>query len=89
MFKGKPVTYETPKGAAKPVPFMRNFDGSLVKIWMPGGAPDYTTESEAEPAKYEDPRVMQQWNAFVETGRFADGIMPEVPPKREFCTWDF
>ncbi|GAB1318144.1 Nucleoporin AMO1 [Madurella fahalii] len=89
MFKGKPVTYETPKGATRPAPFIRNFDGSLVKIWMPDGAPKYTTETEAEPAKYEDPHVLQQWKAFVETGRFAGGIMPEVPPKREFCAWDF
>lgn len=89
MFKGKQVTYEMPKGATRPAPFIRNFDGSLVKIWMPDGAPKYTTETEAEPEKYQDPNVLQQWKAFVEAGRFAGGMMPEVPPKREFCAWDF
>ncbi|KAH6616111.1 hypothetical protein B0J18DRAFT_296490 [Chaetomium sp. MPI-SDFR-AT-0129] len=89
MYKGKPVYYEEPKGGGKPVPCLRNFDGSMVRIWMPNGAPVYTTQTEAPPEKYQDPGVMQQWMAFVETGRFAGGVMPEVPPKREFCTWDF
>ncbi|KAK4132119.1 hypothetical protein BT67DRAFT_444018 [Trichocladium antarcticum] len=89
MFKGKPVTYEMPKGGTKPVPMIRNFDGSMTRIWMPDGAPKYTNETEADPAQYEDPNVQQQWRAFLETGRFADGVMPEVPPKREFCAWDF
>ncbi|KAL2166093.1 hypothetical protein VTG60DRAFT_3301 [Thermothelomyces hinnuleus] len=89
MFKGKPVTYEEPKPGSKPVPMVRNFDGTMVRIWMPNGAPPYTTQTEAEPEKYQDPTVMQQWKAFVETGRFAGGVMPEVPPKREFCMWDF
>ncbi|KAL2016407.1 hypothetical protein VTK56DRAFT_3792 [Thermocarpiscus australiensis] len=89
MFKGRPVSYETPKDGGKPVPVIRNFDGTLTKIWMPNGAPSYTSETEAEPAKYEDPGVLQRWKAFMDSGRFADGIMPEVPPKREFCTWDF
>ncbi|KAK3299509.1 uncharacterized protein B0H64DRAFT_388677 [Chaetomium fimeti] len=89
MFKGKPVLYETLKPGTRPVPVLRNFDGSMVRIWMPNGAPAYTTQTEAEPEKYQDPTVMQQWKAFVETGRFAGGVMPEVPPKREFCAWDF
>ncbi|KAL2193220.1 hypothetical protein P885DRAFT_45954 [Corynascus similis CBS 632.67] len=89
MFKGKPVSYEEPKPGLKPVPVVRNFDGTTVRIWMPNGAPPYTTQTEAEPEKYQDPTVMQQWKAFVETGRFAGGVMPEVPPKREFCIWDF
>lgn len=97
MFKGKPVFYEEPRssnsnggGNVKPVPVLRNFDGSTVRIWMPNGAPPYTTQTEAaDPQKYEDPGVMRQWLAFVQTGRFEGGVMPEVPPKREFCMWDF
>ncbi|KAK4101247.1 hypothetical protein N658DRAFT_496543 [Parathielavia hyrcaniae] len=89
MFKGKPVMYVAPKDGQRPVPMIRNFDGSMVRVWMPNGAPAYTDQTEAEPAKYEDSNVMQQWKAFVETGRFSGGVMPEVPPKREFCLWDF
>ncbi|KAL2130085.1 hypothetical protein VTI74DRAFT_6923 [Chaetomium olivicolor] len=89
MFKGRPVTYEEPKGGGKEVPVIRNFDGSKVRIWMPNGAPPYTDQTEAEPGKYEDPGVVKQWKSFVETGRFEGGVMPEVPPKREWCAWDF
>jgi nucleoporin NUP42 len=39
---------------------------------------------------YEDPKVLAQWEGFVSNGgRFADGVMPEVPPRREWCVWDF
>ncbi|EGS22464.1 uncharacterized protein CTHT_0020020 [Thermochaetoides thermophila DSM 1495] len=88
-FKGKPVVYETPKGAAKPVPHIRQFDGTLVRIWMPDGAPAYTADTEAEdPKVYEDEGVKRQWQSFLEKGRF-EGGMPEVPPRREWCVWDF
>ncbi|KAK0666638.1 hypothetical protein QBC41DRAFT_325463 [Cercophora samala] len=90
MFKGKPVMYQVVKGQGEnPIPVLRGFDGSIHKIWNPNGAPRYTTETEAEPEKYNDPVVQRQWVHFVETGRFEGGIMPEVPPKREFCVWDF
>ncbi|KAK4226305.1 nucleoporin AMO1 [Podospora fimiseda] len=90
MFKGKAVIYETPKGSDKPLPFVRQFDGSMMRIWMPNGAPPYTKETEADdPSVYEDPAVQQQWAGFLQTGEFEDGMMPEVPPKREWCSWDF
>ncbi|KAK4204531.1 hypothetical protein QBC40DRAFT_272513 [Triangularia verruculosa] len=90
MFKGKPVMYEVVKSQGeKPVPVIKNFDGTVMKIWNPNGAPNYTTETEAEPEKYNDPKVQHQWAMFVETGRFEGGVMPEVPPKREFCVWNF
>ncbi|KAK4173531.1 hypothetical protein QBC36DRAFT_335628 [Triangularia setosa] len=90
MFKGKPVMYEVVKTQGeKPIPVIKSFDGSIQKIWNPNGAPNYTTETEAEPEKYNDPTVQSQWVKFVETGKFDMGIMPEVPPKREFCVWDF
>ncbi|KAJ4289929.1 hypothetical protein N0V88_006726 [Collariella sp. IMI 366227] len=88
MFKGRPVVYEEPKSGGKAVPMIRNFDGSMVRIWMPNGAPPYTDQTEAEPTKYGDPNVLRQWKAFVETGRFEGGVMPEVPPRREWCQWD-
>jgi nucleoporin NUP42 len=90
MFKGKPVVYETPKSGGRPVPVLRNFDGTAVRIWHPNGAPGYTAETEAgEAEKYEDAGVVRQWRLFVETGRFEGGVMPEVPPRREWCLWDF
>jgi len=90
MFKGKPVSWQQLKPGQREVPVLRGFDGSAAKIWFPDGAPPFTPETEAaDLAAYQDPAVKQQWDAFVQTGRFAGGVMPEVPPRREFCVWDF
>ncbi|KAK3388568.1 hypothetical protein B0T20DRAFT_98208 [Sordaria brevicollis] len=95
-FKGKPVTYQSiPKPGApdtappeKEVPVIRNFDGSFQVIWFPDGAPKYTADTEAPEQEY-TPDVLAVWQKFMETGRFEGGVMPEVAPKREFCSWDF
>ncbi|KAK3689302.1 hypothetical protein B0T22DRAFT_169781 [Podospora appendiculata] len=92
MFKGKPVSYQVLKGGSgdKEVPVVRGFDGTAAKIWFPDGAPNYTAETEAADARvYEDPAVLGQWRGFLETGGFVGGVMPEVPPLREFCAWNF
>ncbi len=91
MFKGKNVTYQVlGTKSTKPVPVVRNFDGSVTRIWFPDGAPNYTHETEAEDVSvYQDPKVAAPWKVFVDTGRFEGGLMPEVPPLREFCAWDF
>jgi nucleoporin NUP42 len=92
MFKGMKVTYEAPKraGVDKPaVPVINTGGGSSKKIWFPDGAPVYTADTEAADPSMYDEKTMAQWNAFLQTGRFANGIMPEVAPKREWCAWDF
>lgn len=91
MFKGKAVAYRHLKSddKEKETPVIANFDGSVAKIWFPDGAPPYNRDTEAEDAAAYTPPVMQQWKVFVETGKFAGGMVPEVPPKREFCAWDF
>lgn len=90
MFKGKAVTYELPKnGGDKEVPVIRNFDGSSTRIWFPNGAPPYNQDTEGAAGGGYDEKTSARWNAFAQTGRFEDGVMPEVPPMREFCTWDF
>ncbi|KAK0724485.1 hypothetical protein B0H67DRAFT_568058 [Lasiosphaeris hirsuta] len=91
MFKGKPVSY-TALGSgkdSKELPVVRSFDGTATRIWFPDGAPNYSPETEAEDKAYADPEVLRKWKVFMDTGRFEGGIMPEVPPKREFCAWDF
>lgn len=89
MFKGRPVAYEVLSSGGKPVPVIRNFDGSSTRIWMPDGPPNYTPDTEAEPAKYEDAEVQRMYEVFMQAGKFAGDVMPEVSPKREFCRWDF
>ncbi|KAK2595563.1 hypothetical protein QQS21_006737 [Conoideocrella luteorostrata] len=81
-FKGKPVTY---KGN---LPGIRAFDGTWTRIWFPGGPPAYYKDTELLPDQY-DEKSRNQWATFAQTGAFADGMMPELPPPRECTLWDF
>ncbi|KAG5947963.1 hypothetical protein E4U53_006356 [Claviceps sorghi] len=81
-FKGKPVTY---KGD---LPGVRAFDGTWTRIWFPAGPPGYYKDTELPPDQY-DERSIAQWTAFHQTGQFAEGVMPELPPPRECTIWDF
>lgn len=98
MFKGKAVTYQLPPADpgqpwnpdAKPVPVVRAADGSYTKIWFPDGPPPYNQDTEAaDEAVYADPATLEAWKVFRQEKKFADGLMPLVPPRREWCTWDF
>jgi len=91
MFKGKPVSYQALGSKTdKQFPVLRAFDGTMTRIWFPDGPPNYSIETEAsDRTLYQDPKVKEQWNSFMQTETFADGLMPEVPPLREFCKWDF
>ncbi|OAA56065.1 CCCH zinc finger domain protein [Cordyceps fumosorosea ARSEF 2679] len=79
-FKGKAVTYNDGK------PGVRAFDGTWTRIWFPDGPPAYYKDTEA--AAY-DQASTAQWKQFEQTGKFADGVMPSVPPPRECTVWDF
>jgi nucleoporin NUP42 len=79
-WKGKPVTYKDG------VPGIRNFDGKWSRIWFPDGAPAYNKDTELPDEAY-DERSKAQWAHFERTATFGEG-MPELPPKRESCTWD-
>ncbi|KAK5995579.1 Nuclear pore protein AMO1 [Cladobotryum mycophilum] len=82
MFKGKPVTYKDG------MPGIRTFDGTWTKIWFPDGPPGYNKDTALSPEQYGD-KTKAQWLQFAQTGAFADGIMPELPPPRECTQWDF
>lgn len=76
------------------VPVVREFDGTIRRIWFPCGPPAENSDTEALPgpdgkSPYDDPKVVEQWSGFVATGRFENGVMPEVPPKRSICNWVF
>ncbi|KAK1673253.1 hypothetical protein BDP55DRAFT_614424 [Colletotrichum godetiae] len=79
-WKGKPVTYQNN------LPGIRAFNGAWSRIWFPDGPPNYYKDTELPDELYDD-KSKQQWQAFTQTGRF-EGLMPELPPKREFCLWD-
>lgn len=82
VFKGKPVVYKDEK------PGIRQFDGTWCRVWFPDGPPGYTKDTEL-PADQYDEKSKTQWAAFQQTGRFGDGLMPELPPPRECTVWDF
>lgn len=76
------------------VPVIRAFDGTIRRVWFPNGPPAGDADTEAAPgpdgkSPYDDPKVMQQWSGFASTGRFENGVMPEVPPQRSLCNWVF
>ncbi|KAK8046900.1 hypothetical protein PG996_014964 [Apiospora saccharicola] len=82
-FKGEPVMY---KDAT--TPGLRLPDGSFRKIWFPNGPPPYYRGTEPDdPASYTD-EVKKAYADMHANGRFL-GAMPDVPPLREECVWDF
>ncbi|POR36964.1 Uncharacterized protein TPAR_02832 [Tolypocladium paradoxum] len=81
-FKGKPVIYKDGQ------PGNRGFDGTWRRIWFPNGPPGYYKDTELLPDEY-DGKSKTQWEAFAQTGAFADGTMPALPPPRECTRWDF
>ncbi|CAK7271291.1 hypothetical protein SEPCBS57363_004540 [Sporothrix epigloea] len=95
-FQGRPVTYQVPKDSADngvEIPTIpRPSDGKPAKIWFPGGAPAYNADTEARPRSLytaASSAIQAQYETFAKTGRFAAGQMPETPPLREWCRWDF
>ncbi|KAG5947748.1 hypothetical protein E4U59_007629 [Claviceps monticola] len=81
-FKGQPVVYKDS------LPGLHAADGIWTRICFPAGAPGYNKDTELPPADY-DEQTKNQWAAFEQTGDFADGIMPEIPPPRDCTRWDF
>ncbi|KAI0115404.1 hypothetical protein F4814DRAFT_320840 [Daldinia grandis] len=98
-FNGQPVIYkwkvddkyqdEMPQdgGTYYPAPGVRNADGSWRKIFFPTGPPGYNKDTEPDPAMY-TASVKAAYATMMATGRF-EGDMPEVPPLREDCIWNF
>jgi len=82
MFKGRPVVYKENE------PGIQNRDGTWEKVWFPDGPPAYYGATELEDEAYiEDTK--QAYLYVREKGVFKDGLMPFLPPKREWCLWDF
>ncbi|KAI1386005.1 uncharacterized protein F4822DRAFT_414745 [Hypoxylon trugodes] len=98
-FNGQPVIYKwgvddkyydtMPHGTtgARPVPGVQNGDGSWRKILFPGGPPAYNKDTEPDTSLY-SAAIKEAYATMTATGRF-NGHMPEVPPMREDCLWNF
>jgi nucleoporin NUP42 len=81
-FKGRPISYIDGQ------PCTRRSDGLWERIWFPDGPPKWKKAPDLSDDAY-DEKTVAQYKYWKETGTFKDGIMPELPPKREWCSWDF
>jgi len=79
---GKPVSYIDGD------PCYRRPDGTWEKIWFPDGPPKDNKDTQLPDEAY-DERTKEAYMFIREHGAFKDGIMPNKPPKREWCSWDF
>ncbi|KAI0379531.1 hypothetical protein F5Y04DRAFT_259930 [Hypomontagnella monticulosa] len=101
-FNGQPVYYrwkvddkyvegmpqDTTGPRDPPVAGVLNSDGSWRKLFFPDGPPGYNPDTEpANPALY-TAAVKDVYAKMMATGVF-QGDMPEVPPLREDCLWNF
>ena len=83
-WKGKPVIYE------KDEPYFKRSDGALERIWFPDGPPPPApTKNPEAPDEAYDEATKDNYMYMREHGAFKDGVMPELPPKREWVDWDF
>ena len=81
-WKGKPVTYIDND------PCFKGDDGHWEKAWFPDGPPVLTKVKEL-PAEAYDKNVKESYKFLKEHGSFKDGILPDLPPRKEWCSWDF
>ena len=67
--------------------FKRN-DGALERIWFPDGPQPFSKSPEVPDEAY-DEAAKENYIYMKEHGAFKNGIMPLLPPKREWVDWDF
>lgn len=69
-------------------PCYKGNDGNWQRIWFPDGPPVFKKTVELPDDAY-DEGTKANYRHLKETGTFQDGIMPALPPKREWCSWNF
>lgn len=85
-WKGRPVEYKdgTPR-------YLHPDDNKTwVRIFFPDGPPELATLRDcSDKEENYTPEVTEQYQHFVQNGFFKDGIIPTVPPKTEWVSFDF
>lgn len=71
-----------------PVPGVLNKDGSWRKVFFPEGPPGYNRDTEPIDLGTYTASVKAAYEKMMARGVF-EGDMPEVPPMREDCLWNF
>lgn len=80
-WKGQPVNY------LGELPCYKNPSGSWERIWFPDGPPVFL-KPEILPELGYDEGTTQNYLQLRQTGRFKDNMIPALPPKREWLSWD-
>lgn len=86
MWKGRPVNYIN----NAPCYLHPQDNKTYVRINFPDGPPDDATlrDSQGKPEEY-TPEVEEAYKYFLEHGHFKDGVIPSVPPRKDFISFDF
>jgi len=82
-FKGKRVQYKNSE------PGYIGSDGSWSRIFFPDGPPSHTTQTTTDINDQYDGATEAAYKRLLETGEFANGEIPLLPPKKEWVRWDF
>ena len=81
-WKGKGVSYVDSE------PCYQGVDSTWQKIWFPDGPPVFRKTTDLPDESYNE-TAKDDYQYLKEHGTFKNGIIPELPPKREWCSWNF
>jgi len=81
MFKGRRVVYR------KDDPGFEDRGRPWQRIWCPSGFP-FRADTEMDASLYNE-NVEAAYKYLRQNGSFQGGVMPLIPPKREWCRFDF
>ncbi|OKP15091.1 Nucleoporin AMO1 [Penicillium subrubescens] len=86
MWKGRPVNYVNDA----PCYLHPQDNKTWVRINFPDGPPDDASlrDSQGKPEDY-TPEIEEMYKFFLENGYFKDGVIPSVPPRKDFISYDF
>ncbi|KAI1005819.1 hypothetical protein K3495_g2400 [Podosphaera aphanis] len=82
-FNGKTVVYKDKS------PGFLNQDGSWEKIWFPEGKPIFSHDAEMPAEEEYEEAIIQAYDYARKNKVFKAGIIPLLPPKEEWCSFDF
>ena len=81
-WKGKAVSYIDDE------PCYKENNGGWRRIWFPQGPPVFT-KTPGLPDEAYSTSTKDEYMFAQAHGSFQNGVMPELPPKKEWCQWDF
>jgi nucleoporin NUP42 len=82
MFKGMRVVYKEDEAG------YNARDGTWQKIWFPQGAPAPCKDTEMDDSEY-DESIKTAYMHLHQSRSFQGGAIPMIPPRREWCMFDF